>query len=105
MAERRRLPARRCCVTHALRHAGSMYQITIGYFAEGQVGEIFIDGPRIGSEVAHIAHDTAVLVSIAMQYRVPIEVMRGAVGRNTATGVAHSVTGAILDLVAEESGR
>ena len=105
MAERRPLPPRRCCVTHALRHTGSVYQVTIGYFADGHVGEIFIAGPRIGSEIAHLDHDTAVLVSIAMQYRVPMEVMRGAVGRNTATGVAHSITGAVRDLVAEEGGR
>ncbi len=105
VGERLRISPRRCCVTHALRHAGSVYQVTIGYFADGHAGEVLISDPRIGSEIAHLAHYTAVLLSIAMQYRVPIEVMRGAVGRHTSTGVAHSVTGAVLDLVAEESAR
>jgi hypothetical protein len=84
------------------RHNGSPYNLTVGFYADGQVGETFIDGPRIGSEVAHLVHDVAVLISIAVQFQVPVEVMRGAVGRIEVTGTAHSIAGAVLDLVASE---
>ncbi|WP_127752678.1 hypothetical protein [Devosia sp. 1566] len=105
MVDRHRLPNRRSCTTLAFRHNGAAYNLTAGYYADGQIGEVFIDGPRIGSEVSHLVHDIAVLVSIAIQYHVPVEVMQGAVGRTEITGTPHSVAGAVLDLVAGEGGR
>jgi hypothetical protein len=89
----------------AFRHNGAAYNLTAGYYADGQIGEIFITGPRIGSEVAHLVHDVAVLVSIAIQYQVPIEIMQGAVGRTEISGTPHSVAGAVLDHLAGEGGR
>ena len=102
MTERQRLPNRRPCSTLLFRHNGSSYNLTVGFYAGGKVGETFIDGPRIGSEVAHLVHDVAVLVSIAVQYQVPVEVMRRAVGRTELTGTAHSIAGAVLDLMVAE---
>jgi hypothetical protein len=105
MTERQRLPNRRPCSSLVFRHNGSPYNLTVGFYTDGQVGETFIDGPRIGSEMANLVHDVAVLVSIAIQYKVPVEVMRGAVGRPEVTGTAHSIAGAVLDLIVREGGQ
>jgi hypothetical protein len=102
MTERQRLPNRRPCSSLVFRHNGGPYNLTIGFYADGRVGETFIDGPRIGSEVAHLVHDVAMLISIAIQYQVPVEVVRGAVSRTEVTGSAHSIAGAVLDIVASE---
>ena len=105
MTSRQRLPDRRSCISLVSQHNGTAYNLTARYYADGQIGEVFIDGPRIGSEVSHLVHDVAVLVSIALQYQVPVEVMQGAVGRTEMTGRLHSVAGAVLDLVAGEGSR
>ncbi len=105
MTERQRLPNRRPCSTLVFRHNGSRYNLTIGFYNDGEIGETFIDGPRIGSEMAHLVHDAAVLISIAVQYQVPVEVIRGAVGRTEVTGTAHSIAGAVLDLIVGEGSQ
>lgn len=100
MDRRRRLPNRRPCDTLVIRHNGTSYNVTVGSYLDGAVGEVFIDGPKIGSEVAHLIHDIAVVISIAIQFRVPVVVMADAVARIEATGEPSTIVGAVLDLLA-----
>ena len=105
MASRARLPNRRWCSTKELHHHGISYHVTVGIYADGQPGEVFIDSAKIGSTMAHLVHDVAVLISIAMQHQVPLQVMSDAVARVGVGGPAHSVAGAVLDLLVEEGAR
>jgi hypothetical protein len=105
MSERHRLLSRRLCETLGIQHNGTSYNVTVGTYADGALGGVFIDGPRIGSAVAELAHGVAVLVSIAMQYQVRAQVMAGAVARIETTNAAHTIAGAVLDLLVAEGAR
>ncbi len=105
MGERRRLPNRRWCSTQELHHLGTAYHVTIAVYADGQPGEVFIEGAKIGSAMSHLVHEVAVLISIAMQYQVPVPVMAAAVARVGVDGAPHSIAGAVLDLIIGEGGQ
>jgi hypothetical protein len=106
MTARTVLPQRRFNETFDLRHkteTGDVaYAVTIG-FAESAGPfltpvEVFINGPKAGSGVEAVARDAAVLLSIALQYGVPLAVVQGAITRDAA-GAPSSAIGAVVDLL------
>jgi membrane-bound lytic murein transglycosylase B len=106
---RRVLPQRRYAETFDLRHrtetGDQSYSISVGYFADDLTpAEIFINGAKVGSGVEAVARDGAVLMSIALQYGVPLDVMRGAITRERGDAPS-SIVGAVLDLLAHHQGR
>lgn len=98
MTERRTLPARRTCETIAVEHRGRNYLVTVGHYEDGSAGEVFVAGTKAGADMDGVCRDAAVLLSIAMQHRVPLSVMAGAITRNP-DGSPSTVIGAILDLL------
>jgi len=98
---RRTLPQRRVAETFELRHRGQAVAVTVGYYSDGTVGEVFVTGSKVGSELEAIARDGAVLLSIAVQHRVPLNEMRNAVTRE-ANGSASTIIGAVLDRLVGE---
>jgi ribonucleoside-diphosphate reductase alpha chain len=102
MTKRQRLPNRRTSTAQQLHHQGTTYDVTVGLYTDGQPGEVFIDGAKIGSTMSHLVHDVAVMISIAMQHKVPVPVMAAAMARVGVDGAPHSIAGAVLDLLAEE---
>jgi hypothetical protein len=97
------LPQRRAAETFELRHRRQTVSVSVGYYADGSVGEVFITAAKAGSELEAVARDGAVLLSIAVQHRVPLNDMRNAITRE-ADGSASTVIGAVLDrLVGEGS--
>jgi hypothetical protein len=101
MSERRRLPNRRASESFAFEAAGLRYTATVSRFADGSVGEVFLT--KVNSRADVNARDAAVVVSIALQYGVPIEVIRKALMRN-ADGTASGPLGAALDLIVANEG-
>jgi len=101
MIERRRLPDRRQAETFNLEVTGLRYVASAGYFADGTLAEIFISSSKAGSDSDTAARDSAVVASIALQYGVPLEVLRHALMRD-ARGKASGPLGAALDLLAAE---
>jgi ribonucleoside-diphosphate reductase alpha chain len=99
------LPNRRNSTTQKLHHQGTTYDVSIGLYADGHPGEVFIDGAKIGSTMSHLVHDVAVLISIAMQHQVPVSVIAAAVARVGVDGAPHSIAGAVLDLIVGEGGQ
>lgn len=99
---RRALPDRRSAETLDFSHDGIRYTLTVGFYPDGQPGEIFIDGPKAGSGAQVNATDAAVILSIAMQHGVPVATLRAAVSRNAA-GEPTGPIGAVLDLLAVAS--
>ena len=101
---RRRLPDRRLAETFELEVGGLRYVVSIGRFADGALAEVFISNGKAGSDSDTAARDSAVVASIALQYGVPLEVIRHALMRNR-DGSACGPLGPALDLLAPEAGQ
>jgi hypothetical protein len=102
---RRRLPQRRLHQLMDFEHAGYCYTAGLGFFATGELAEIFINVPgRSGTAIEAVARDAAILASICLQYGAPVEVIRRALTRNS-DGSAGGPLGVVLDLVALSSDR
>jgi hypothetical protein len=101
-ALRELLPQRRHSESFTMTFGGqrTVFTITCGFYPDGRLGEIFIDGAQIGSEVHAITHDAAVLASIGLQYGVPLETFRHAISRDRDNKAA-TIIGAVLDKINE----
>jgi hypothetical protein len=98
---RRRLANRRACETFELEVGGLHYVVSVGHFADGALAEIFITNGKAGSDSDTAARDSAVVASIALQYGVPLEVLRHALMRD-AQGRPSGPLGAALNYLAAE---
>jgi hypothetical protein len=96
---RERLPNRRVSETFSFVCNDLKYLATISRFADGRLAEIFISNAKAGSHSDANAKDAAVVCSIALQYGVPVDVIRRALLRDPR-GVASSPLGVALDLIA-----
>ncbi len=70
---RRRLPDTRRALTHKFDVAGHEGYITVGLYEDGQPGEVFITMAKEGSTIGGLMDTVATLVSVSLQYGVPIE--------------------------------
>lgn len=72
--KRMRLPTRRVGVTHELRIGGRhKVYLRTGEYADGAIGEIFIDMHKQGSMMRALLGNFAIAVSLGLQYGVPLE--------------------------------
>jgi hypothetical protein len=76
--ERQRLPNRRASETFDLSVGKLKYRCTTSKLADGTLGEIFLSNGKSGSDSDTAARDSAVVCSIALQFGVPVEVIRHA---------------------------
>ena len=99
---RRILPQRRACQTFEVGFGGlaKSHTITLGFYEDGALGEVFINGGKSGELVEAIARDGAVMLSMALQYGVPIETIRHSITRD-AQGAPSSIIGAVVDQLSE----
>jgi ribonucleoside-diphosphate reductase alpha chain len=72
---RRRLPDTRRSITHKFDIAGHEGYITVGLFEDGSPGELFITMAKEGSTIGGLMDTIGTLVSLALQYGVPLESM------------------------------
>ncbi len=70
---RRRLPDTRNAITHKFDVAGHEGYITVGLYDDGSPGEVFITMAKEGSTIGGLMDTVATLVSVALQYGVPVE--------------------------------
>jgi hypothetical protein len=94
--ERQRLPDRRASETFAVECGGLNYTATVSRYADGRLGEIFIDMIKAGSAADMAARDSAIVCSLAFQYGADVETVRRALCRD-ARGEASGPLGAALD--------
>ena len=99
---RRVLPQRRAAETFDMRFWNQPFTITVGLYADGTPGEVFIDGGKTGQDIQSTARDAAVVLSLALQHGVPPETIRHAVTRGTLEEPA-SILGAVVDSITTES--
>jgi hypothetical protein len=71
--ERERLPNCRAAETLQFDHGGFRYVASIGRFVDGRLAEVFLSGPKVGTDVAFAARDASIMCSIGLQYGVPVE--------------------------------
>jgi hypothetical protein len=100
-AARERLPNRRSAETFEIDALGLRFRATIGRHPSGKIGEIFRSNHRVNSMAGIMASDAAVVASIALQYGVPLDVIRHALMRDSR-GKPSGPLGVVLDLIAEE---
>ena len=99
---RRLLPQRRPAETFDLWFWNQSFSVTIGFYPNGAVGEVFIDGGKTGQDIQSTARDAAVVLSLALQHGAAIETIRHAVTRN-GSGSAASILGAVVDALSVRS--
>ena len=97
---RRTLPQRRAAETIDLRFWNQPFTVTVGVYADGTPGEVFIDGRKTGNDIQPIARDAGVVLSLALHHGTPIETIRRAVTRN-GSGSAASILGAVVDALSK----
>ena len=98
------LPSRRRAETFTLQFGNQTVTITTGFHADGELGEVFINTAKSGTDLASVVRDAGVLVSLALQHGVAVETIRHAVTRDSS-GAASSILGAIVDAIADGDGR
>ena len=106
MSERRALPQRRRCETFDLAFGGLArnHTITVGYYDSGEIGEVFINGGKSGEQVEAIARDSAVLLSLALQYGADLQNIKSAITRD-GQGEPSTIVGAVVDRLCGEVSR
>ena len=72
---RRRMSDTRVSITHKFDIAGHEGYLTVGLFENKQPGELFITMAKEGSTIGGLMDTIGTLVSLALQYGVPIEAM------------------------------
>ena len=70
---RRRLPDTRRAITHKFDVAGHEGYITVGLYDDGQPAEMFVTMSKAGSTIGGLMDTLATLVSVSLQYGVPVE--------------------------------
>ncbi|UOK72999.1 hypothetical protein [Ancylobacter polymorphus] len=93
------LPVRRFAESMSFTLGNIFYVVTLGYYDDGRVGEVFVGGPKSGSDAETNARDAAAILSIAMQYGVPPAAFATAVHRDSE-GVPLGPIGAVVDHLA-----
>lgn len=71
MTVRNILATRRESSTITFEHDGIPYRATISRFDDGSIAELFLNAGKPGSAADTVAHDAAVIYSIARQFGVP----------------------------------
>lgn len=108
LSSRSRLPNRRESTTLDLPWGRERYHITYSlHTPPNALGyaplEVFISGPKAGTDLYALCNTASVIISIALQHGVPLKVLADAVLRDEEGNPA-DIVGAVIDsLVAEMS--
>ena len=95
---RNRLPGRRPCETFDFVLSGMKFTASIGFDPKGQPAEVFLTAGRAGTDLAISMQESAILVSLALQYGCPLETLRSAALRAEG-GRAEGPIGCLIDLI------
>jgi hypothetical protein len=99
MSERRRLPNRRASESFTFEVNGLRFTATISRFADGRIGELFLNNHKAGNQSDTNARDAAILLSFALQHGADLEAIRKALCRDNE-GRALGPIAQALDLIA-----
>ena len=74
---RRVLPQRRAAETFDLRFWNQPFTVTVGFYADGTPGEVFIDGGKTGQDIQSTARDAAVVTAAKFPCQFWVLMIRG----------------------------
>ena len=100
--QRYRLPNRRAAETFDLEAGGLLYKVTVSYFPEGGLSEVFVSNHKAGNASDVAARDAGILVSLCLQYGCDAKTIAHAISRNS-DGTASGVIGAVFDRLMNEA--
>jgi hypothetical protein len=104
------LPNRRSSYSFTVTFQGERYDVTVGTYPDGRIGELFINrirdkiAAKIGTVLDGVCRDSAIILSIALQHGAHIETVQHAVTRDE-DGTPATIVGAILDHLSQEPPR
>lgn len=96
------LPQRRQNQSVEIAFGEQRLTVCMGFDESGNVREVFAAGHKAGSAMQHLIDDACVVISIALQNRIPVEALAKSLGRVPVPGVDEdadapaSAIGAIL---------
>lgn len=99
---RKSLPNRRESWRFPLEFRGQHFTVQISLFEDGRPAEAFVTGTKSGSDVQHLSRDGAILLSLALQYGTPLDVIRKSLARDEDE-TPSSLIGAIADVIGPEA--
>ena len=105
---RETLPNRRNNVSFTIEFQGEKYDVTVGYYDDSRVGEVFINrimsktSAKVGTLLDGVCRDSAILMSIALQHGTNLATLRHAITRDSE-GDPSTIVGAIVDELAKDS--
>jgi hypothetical protein len=94
-----RLPNRRAAETVAIEYAGTRFTVTVGFYPDGHIGEVFTHGVRSGSNLDALLADACVVVSCLIQHGAELRELAASMGR-LGNAEPASIIGAVIDLAA-----
>jgi ribonucleoside-diphosphate reductase alpha chain len=74
-ANRHRLQDERSAITHHFAFGGHEGYLTVGFYPNGEPGEIFIRMAKAGSTIAGLMECFGTVVSVSLQHGVPLKVL------------------------------
>jgi ribonucleoside-diphosphate reductase alpha chain len=83
MSERRRLADRRESELLTFQAMGLNFVASVGRYADGEIGEVFIDNHKAGSNVGTLVRDLAITFSFAVQHGARVSDIQRALGRDS----------------------
>jgi hypothetical protein len=98
------LPNRRDSCNFTTSFAGEKYDVTVGFYPDGRIGETFVNrirdksAARLGEQLDGICRDSAILLSFALQYGAPLSAITKAVTRNDDNEPS-TIVGALVELM------
>lgn len=98
-AGRERLPSRRPAETFNFRFGpdDARHHVTLGFYADGRPGEIFLHGAKVGSDADGLHADVGVLLSRLLQHGDTLEKIAAGMARLGDGRMPASIVGAALD--------
>ncbi|OAI22899.1 hypothetical protein A1351_20235 [Methylosinus sp. R-45379] len=95
-----RLPDRRAGEAFEFEFEGTQFSCTLGFYPDGRLGEIFLNGLKLDNAQDIYARDLGIALSIGLRHRAPFDLLRKAMTR-AAGGKPQGLGGFILDVIAE----
>jgi hypothetical protein len=97
------LPTRRPTETFKFRFQAqrAAYHLSMGYYPDGKLGEVFLSTNQTGSQSEAIAHDFATLISLLLQHGCDLETIRNALTHDRDGNVT-TIAGTVVDLLIEK---
>ena len=92
------LPSRRQSSNYNIEFGGQQFAVTVGFYPDGQPGEVFANAGKTPQAVQHIVADACILTSIALQHGVPAESLVQSLAHFN-DGKPYTIIGAICEIL------